>query len=221
MKPSINPGQLPKRHSAPKNPSSHPIVHAYRNYAPVYDLLFGAVLDPGRKALTRKVAKLNPFTLLEIGVGTGLTLARYPASSTITGIDLSEEMLVKARQRAMALPERRIALHAMDAEELTFPNGHFDCVTIPYVLSATPNPARLISEARRVCRRGGTIFILNHFSGSRFWWLLERAVRSLNHKIGFRSDFNYAEQILTHDWQIRSVASVNLLNLSKLVEIQN
>jgi phosphatidylethanolamine/phosphatidyl-N-methylethanolamine N-methyltransferase len=92
---------------------------------------------------------------------------------------------------------------------------------MPYVLSVTPNPARLVAEARRVCRKGGTIFVLNHFSGSRFWWLLERAVRPIASRIGFRSDFSFEEQILKYDWEIGEVSSVNLMGLSRLVEIRN
>jgi phosphatidylethanolamine/phosphatidyl-N-methylethanolamine N-methyltransferase len=78
-----------------------------------------------------------------------------------------------------------------------------------------------VAELRRVCRKGGTILILNHFSGSRFWWLLERAVRAVADKVGFRSDFGYDEHILCHDWAVESVRSVNLMGLSKLVVIRN
>jgi len=197
------------------------VVHTYRAYAPLYDCLFGAALEPGRQALTRAVSNLNPKRILEIGVGTGLTLRHYPVKASIFGIDLSEEMLSKARHRSMDLADRTIVLETMDAEALSFADEHFDCVTIPYVLSTTPNPQRLVAEARRVCQRGGTIFVLNHFSGSRIWWCLERALRALTSKIGFRSDFGFAEQILAYDWQVRSVTSVNLFGLSKLIEIRN
>jgi phosphatidylethanolamine/phosphatidyl-N-methylethanolamine N-methyltransferase len=109
----------------------------------------------------------------------------------------------------------------MDAEAMSFDDASFDVVTIPYVLSVTPNPEKLVAEARRVCRKGGTIFVLNHFSGSRFWWPLERAVRPVADKIGFRSDFSFGDQILRYDWEVRSVKSVNLMGLSRLVEIGN
>ena len=104
---------------------------------------------------------------------------------------------------------------------MDFADGAFDCVTLPYVLSVTPNPDRLIAETRRVCRKGGSIVILNHFSGSHFWWLLERIVRPMADRVGFRSDFSYDEQILARDWQVASVRSVNFLGLSKLVAIRN
>ena len=197
------------------------VVRTYRFYAPWYDRLFGAVLEPGRRAMLTAVATLAPVVILEVGVGTGLTMGRYPASAQFTGIDVSAEMLDIARGRAATMTERHIRLLGMDGEVMDFPDDAFDCVTIPYVLSVTPDPDRLVAEVRRVCRKGGTILVLNHFSGSRFWWLLERGVRSLAGKIGFRSDFDYAEQILKHDWEIVSVKKVNFLGLSKLVEIRN
>lgn len=197
------------------------VVSTYRFYAPLYDRLFGAVLEPGRQALAHAVSALRPVSILEVGVGTGLTLSQYPSSSAITGIDISTDMLEIARQRAEKMPGRDIRLFAMDAEAMDFPDGSFDCVAIPYVLSVTPNPERLIAEIRRVCRKDGTILILNHFSGSRVWWFLERAVRSLANKIGFRSDFCFDEQILRHNWDVQSVRKVNFMGLSKLVTIRN
>lgn len=197
------------------------VVDTYRFYAPLYDRLFGAVLEPGRRALTEAVCGIRPTSILEVGVGTGLTLERYPDSASVVGIDISKEMLEIARERAENLPGRSIHLAAMNAEAMDFPDGCFDCVAIPYVLSVTPNPERLVNEIRRVCRKNGTILVLNHFSGSRFWWFLESAVRPLSKRIGFRSDFCYDEQILKYDWEILSVRKVNLFGLSRLVTIRN
>ena len=197
------------------------VVRTYRAYAPFYDYVFGAVLAPGRRALTRLTLSIGPKSVLEVGVGTGLTLFDYPSTSRVVGIDLSEEMLEHARRRAASLPHRDITLRYMDAEKLDFPDDSFDCVTIPYVLSVTPHPERLVAEARRVCRKGGMIIILNHFSGSRFWWFLERVVRSLADRIGFRSDFTLQQNIFAHDWKVESVTPVNIFGLSRLVVIRN
>lgn len=197
------------------------VVNTYRLYAPLYDRTFGAVLGPGRKALTDAVNALKPSSILEVGVGTGLTLEHYPPEAAVVGIDLSDEMLGIARERAHRLGGRNIHLAAMNAEAMDFPDESFDCVAVPYVLSVTPHPEKLVAEIRRVCRKGGTILILNHFSGSRFWWFLERAVSSLANRIGFRSDFCYNEQILRYDWEVLSVTKVNMFELSRLVTIRN
>jgi phosphatidylethanolamine/phosphatidyl-N-methylethanolamine N-methyltransferase len=197
------------------------VINTYRFYAPLYDRLFGAIFEPGRQALAEAACSIRPRSLLEVGVGTGLTLSQYPADSEIIGIDVSTEMLEIARCRADQLPDRNIRLAVMNAEAMDFPDGYFDCVALPYVLSVTPNPERLVAEIRRVCRKGGTIVIVNHFSGSRFWWLMERSVRSLANRIGFRSDFGFDEQILRYDWEVQSVRNVNMFGLSKLVTIRN
>jgi phosphatidylethanolamine/phosphatidyl-N-methylethanolamine N-methyltransferase len=212
------------RESSGPPPSCAHVVDTYRRYAPIYDRVFGAVLEPGRRALARAASGLGNgslLSLLEIGVGTGLTLPLYSPSIRITAVDVSAPMLAKARERAAQLPTRDIRLSLMDGERLDFPDGAFDCVALPYVLSVTPDPARLVAEVRRVCRRGGTILVLNHFTGSNFWWLLERIARPMADRIGFRSDFDFEQQILRHDWSVQAVQEVNLLGLSKLVTIRN
>lgn len=207
--------------TGPGDISRDSVVRAYRRYAPVYDWLFGAVYEPGRRALGRAVCALAPGNLLEAGVGTGLVLPYYPASAAVTGIDLSEDMIGVARRRKVRLNGRRIDLRTMNAEAMEFPDAAFDCVTLPYVLSVTPDPERLCAEIRRVCRKGGTILILNHFSGSRRWRLVEQALRAAAQSIGFRADLSFEEQILGRDWRVRSVTAVNPGGLSRLVEIEN
>lgn len=197
------------------------IKKTYGLYAPVYDFVFGAILEPGRRALSKEVSSLRPGSVLEVGVGTGLLLGKYPASSKITGIDISDDMLNIARQRAKELSPMDIRLEMMNAEQLTFADNSFDCVVVPYVLSVTPNPEFLIQEIRRVCCTNGTIIILNHFSGSSAWYLLEKLFKNLAEKIGFRSEFSYESHILAHNWEVTKLKKVNLFGLSKLVVIRN
>lgn len=201
--------------------SQQNVISTYRFYAPIYDFLFGRVLEDGRRKMCRLVREIRPHELLEVGVGTGLTLGRYPPETNITGVDLSQEMLDKADGRV--LPERtgRLALLPMDAEALEFPDDSFDCVVVPYVLSVTPDPQRLVAEVRRVCKPEGHILIVNHFSGSGFWLFFEWLSSRLAARIGFRSTFHYADHIEQHDWQVLSVQAANLLGLSKVVHIRN
>ena len=197
------------------------VKKTYKFYAPIYDKLFGAILEPGRRALCNETHALQPGTILEIGVGTGLLLDNYPLKSHITGIDISDDMLNIAKKRAKKIGHARFHLEAMDAENLAFADNNFDCVVLPYVLSVTPNPEALISEARRVCKENGTIIIVNHFSGNGVWFLLEKLVKNLAEKIGFRSDFSYDTHILKHDWEISKLEKVNIFGLSRLIVIRN
>ncbi|HYE41644.1 MAG TPA: class I SAM-dependent methyltransferase, partial [Ramlibacter sp.] len=176
------------------------VITTYRYYAPIYDRLFGRVLEDGRRKMCRLVERLRPVDLLEVGVGTGLTLHRYPPETNITGVDLSREMLDKAAKRVLSPRAGRLELLRMDAEALEFPDNSFDCVAVPYVLSVTPDPDRLVAELRRVCKPDGHILIVNHFSGSGFWMFFEWLSSRLAARIGFRSTFHFSEHIERHEW---------------------
>lgn len=171
--------------------------------------------------MTRMVCGLCPSDILEVGVGTGLALAQYPATARITGIDVSNEMLAVAHKRLSPEDARRITLQTMDAEAMDFPDASFDCVTLPYVLSVTPHPDRLVAEVRRVCKPGGHIVIVNHFSGQSSWRTLEALAKPLSKWLGFRSDFSLERHVLCHPWEVVSVAPTNMFALSRLIYIKN
>jgi len=196
------------------------VVRAYSWYAPVYNLLFGRVLQAGRMELAKLLADNYPPRLLEIGVGTGLALPHYPAISHTCGVDISLDML----DRAQALVKRKtlenVDLICADAEQLPFPDTSFDCVTLPYVLSVTPNPQRLLAEVRRVCVPMGRILVLNHFEGAGVWKAAEWLSAPLTDCVGFRSTMPM-EVLDSPLWQVVNVRIVNLLGLSKLVDIRN
>lgn len=202
-------------------PSQAHVVSAYKRLAPIYDWLFGRVFEQGRAAMEKQVRTLRPTSLLEIGVGTGLALRHYPDSTIVHGIDVCPQMLERARQNARNLPTRSIDLRLMDAEALEYPDGAFDCVTIPYVLSVTADPARLIREARRVCKPDGTILILNHFSEGGIWQRLEWLADAIGNAAGFRAKFDYREVIAPHDWRVTRNERVNPLGLSRFLVIEN
>ena len=194
------------------------VIRAYRRYAPVYDSLFGKILHQGRLEMASLVC-LEPCTrLLEVGVGTGLALPHYPKDAAVWGIDVSPEMLAKAHA---AVPEgRRVSLEIMDAESMAYPDASFDCVTAPYVLSVTPDPAKMLSEMKRVCRPGGRIIVLNHFRDAGVWSFLERLVASHASWFGFRTTLSQDVFDLP-GLRIESISKVNLFGLSRLVVIRN
>jgi phosphatidylethanolamine/phosphatidyl-N-methylethanolamine N-methyltransferase len=170
---------------------------AYRRYARIYDVVFGAVLQPGRRAVLEAL-KLRPGDrVLEVGVGTGISLPLYPRDVRITGIDVSREMLEKARGRvARARLSNVEALLEMDAESMAFPDASFDKVVAMYVVSVVPRPAKLLEELHRVCRPDGEIFIVNHFqSENPIMGRLERALAGFSSQIGFNPDIDLRELV--------------------------
>ena len=214
---------MKSRAATDSGPSFIDVVRAYHRVAPVYDRVFGWIYEHGRRELVRTASLVvNGPSLLEIGVGTGLTLPLYPKDYAITGVDICPDMLARAQRRVeRQLPGREIRLQLMDGEKLDFADGSFDCVVLAYVLSVTPHPDQLVAEARRVCRKDGIIFVLNHFNGSRVWWLLELMVRPLAKFVGFRSDFSLDEHVMRHDWKVQAIQVVNLFGLSRLVTVRN
>jgi phosphatidylethanolamine/phosphatidyl-N-methylethanolamine N-methyltransferase len=163
---------------------------SYRRWAPVYDATFGAITGVGRR---RAVEHINRRTgsVLEVGVGTGLSLPSYRPHLRVTGVDYSAEMLAKARERVMDQGLDHVAsLREMDARMLDFPDNSFDTVVAMYLVSVVPEPERVVAEMARVCRPGGEVVILNHFARDEGTVArLERALAPFADKIGWHSDF--------------------------------
>ena len=183
---------------------------AYRRYAAVYDAVFGPVLQPGRKAVMQALGLRPGDRVLEVGVGTGLSLPLYPRDVKITGIDLSREMLEKARRRV----ERRHlpnieALLEMDAESMTFPDASFDKIVAMYVLPVVENPQKLLQELHRVCRPDGDIFIVNHVrSDNRLIAAFEKGLARFSDTIGFRADFELRDMVSSAD-EVTELSRIN------------
>lgn len=141
------------------------IVAAYARWAPVYDAVFGVITN---SAINKTVAVMNglpPGRILEIGVGTGLALPRYKAGHRISGIDLSTDMLERAKKR---VADQKIAgvesLQEMDAEHLAFDDQSFDVAVAMFLITVVPDPLKVLAEAVRVTKPGGRIILANHFS---------------------------------------------------------
>ena len=199
------------------------VLAAYRRHAPYYDAVFGVLLGPGRQRTVKIANRLPGPRVLEVGVGTGLSLPRYRRDLRITGIDLSPEMLDIARRRVRS---RRLAHVAaileMDAEDLRFADNSFDLVVAMYVASVVPNPERLISEIQRVCRPNGDILIANHFAepnGLR--GKVERGLAPLSKKLGWRPDFPIDSVLSAGSLEVVDVHRVAPLGLFTILQCRN
>lgn len=140
------------------------VLKAYARWAPVYDFAFGPVAAFGRKRAI-DIINQRQGKLLEVGVGTGVALPCYEPHLTITGIDLSPDMLRKARSRVRSHKLKNVAgIYEMDASELRFDDGSFDTVVAMYVMTVVPDPVKVMAELERVCAPGGEVIIVNHFA---------------------------------------------------------
>lgn len=164
------------------------VEQAYDRWAPIYDLVFGGVFEKGRQAAISATNKMGG-RVLEVGVGTGISLPLYAPNVRVFGTDISEAMLAKAKRRVAEQRLKNIeGLAVMDAEHLEFPDNSFDVVMAQYVVTAVPNPEAALDEFARVLRPGGELIILTRVSadgGMRR--VIEQALQPVVRRLGFRT----------------------------------
>ncbi|HKJ08205.1 MAG TPA: class I SAM-dependent methyltransferase [Gammaproteobacteria bacterium] len=203
------------------NPAS--IKSAYKRYAPVYDALFGAIFHPARETIVQALDPRPGQRILEVGVGTGLSLSLYPEHARVTGIDLCKEMLDKARTRVREQNLDQVeALLEMDAEDMQFPDSSFDKVVAMYVVSVAANPLKLVDEMRRVCKPGGDIFIVNHFrSNSPVMGTLEGILSPMSKLAGFRTNMELEAFLEATGLEVVEVSKTNVFGYWKMLRCRN
>lgn len=166
------------------------VTSSYRRWAPVYDHTFGAFTRIGRRRVVDHINSRGG-SVLEVGVGTGLSLPNYGDTVQVTGIDFSAEMLAKAQDKVDRLGLTSVvALRQMDARHLDFPDASFDVVVAMHLVSVVPDPEQVVAEMARVCKPGGEVVILNHFlheDGALA--ALGRRFAPLADTLGWHSDF--------------------------------
>ena len=174
------------------------VASAYARWAPIYDLVFGPVFRQGRSAAIEAADDIGG-RILEVGVGTGISLPGYSPRSILYGIDISEPMLAKARERVRAHGLDNIEmLEVMDAGALRFPDNSFNVVVAQYVVTACPEPERALDEFARVVKRGGEIVITTRVSADHgLRGAIEQSLMPVTSRLGFRTEFPFARYT---DW---------------------
>ena len=169
------------------------ITKAYARWAPVYDLVFGAVFERGRRASIAAAERIGG-RILEVGVGTGISLPDYASSNRLVGVDISEPMLRKARERVVEQCLHNVeGLAVMDAERLAFPDASFDVVVAQYVITTVPDPEATLDEFARVLKPGGEIVLVNHIGAETgLRRAFERWFAPVARRLGWRPEFPWA-----------------------------
>jgi ubiquinone/menaquinone biosynthesis C-methylase UbiE len=136
-------------------------ARVYDRIASIYDLMEAPMEWMGGRSRRKRVIAGARGDVLEIGVGTGANLEHYPEDVALTGIDISEKMLDRARERAASLG-RETRLELADVELLPYPDDAFDTVTATCVFCSVDNPVQGLREVRRVVRPDGEVRLLEH-----------------------------------------------------------
>ncbi|MDE8344935.1 MAG: class I SAM-dependent methyltransferase [Acidocella sp.] len=210
--------------AGPRAPMDADAVRAaYRRWARTYDNWFGIASRHARLAAVGAVNNAPGEQVLEVGVGTGLALPLDNQAKRVTGIDLSAEMLVKARARSLGLGLHNIdGLLEMDAQATSFATAKFDIAVAMFVASVVPDPRALVAELRRVVRPGGVILLVNHFAQDRgpVWWV-ERALAPASSLLGWHPDFRLGHMFTPDDLKTATIKKMRPFGLFRLVTLRN
>lgn len=199
------------------------VQKVYNNYAIFYDLVFKKIFEPGRAAAIRDLQLRPGDKVLEVGVGTGLSFPFFPPYCNVIGIDLSEEMLRRAYKKIKVQRLSHIVIERMDAAKMAFADDTFDAVFAAYLITAVPDPWGVLSEIKRVCKKGGSIVMVNHFkSDNRLISSIEATISPFCSKhLGFRTDLGIS--LLLNDRELKLIdrRRTSPISLWEIAEFRN
>ena len=194
----------------------------YRIYSRFYDAFFGPFFYQGQRLAVKMMDVQPKDRVLEVGVGTGALLPFYPRHANLVGIDLSQDMLARAETARARLGLHRAKMIVMDAMNLRFPDASFDKVMAAYVVSVVPDPVRMVAEMKRVCKKGGELYFINHFkSDGRILGAVESVISPICEKIGFSSSLDLYDLLAQTRLKPVLERRVNLLKLWRIVKCVN
>src|SRR5258706_10590450 len=191
----------------------------YRLFAPLYDVVFGASLQHGRR-LAIKALDCHPGErILEVCVGSGLSLPLYPDGVRLTRVDISHEMLAKAAQRVVQLGLKHAeALLQMDAEHMSFPDASFDKAIVLFGMAGLPDPVRAMNEIERVCRPGARIVVANHFQSRRpLLRVCDALLSPVFRLLRYRADLDMQSFVAATGLDVIEVLPANLFGYSTVL----
>ena len=200
------------------------IIKSYKRVSGFYDYTFGQIFRPGQKKLVSMMECTSTDKVLEIGIGTGTSYKYYPMETEVTGIDISPDMLEKAKKniRKHNLQNKNVIM--MNGEQLEFEDNSFDKVVGMYVVSVTQNPNQLIKEMKRVCKPNGDIYLVNHFSfetDSKLMKILEKGLMPVSKYLGWRPYFPFSEFNAYAKLNVKSISKVNMFDYWGIIHAIN
>ncbi|MGH7794036.1 MAG: class I SAM-dependent methyltransferase [Candidatus Binatia bacterium] len=186
----------------------------YSEFAPLYDKIFGKIFYNRLEQVIENLGIPPGATVLEVGAGTGTSFPAYPSHCEITGVDLAPDMLARARQKIQENSWSHFKVMEMNALDLKFPDNTFDYVMAFHVVTVVPDPVRMIAEAKRVCKPGGRIVIVNHFtSDRRLLGSLTQALDPMTRWLGWRTDLKLKPFIKTTGLKVETIYKLNKASL--------
>ena len=188
---------------------------AYKIYAPVYDRVFAPSFAEGHTRMVEALDAQPGERVLEVGVGTGISLRHYVAGVRVDALDFSAAMLKKAQKRLdKDGVAAEVTLHQMDAHKLEFADDIFDHAVVAHAIAVVAEPEVVLREMMRVTRPGGRLVVVNHYKEEP--GRLSRAWDPLRRRMGLGKHFDLLELLQECGLQVVSDDIVNRIK-SRLI----
>jgi phosphatidylethanolamine/phosphatidyl-N-methylethanolamine N-methyltransferase len=186
----------------------------YSEFAPLYDRVFGKMFYSRLERVIEDSHIPRGANVLEVGAGTGTSFPAYPTHCQVTGIDLAPDMLTRARQKIAENGWTHIKVLEMNALALNFPDNSFDFVMAFHVVTVVPDPVAMINEVQRVCKPGGKIVIVNHFTSDvPVLGSVTRSLDPLTRWLGWRTDLKLKAFIETTNLTVERIYKISKASL--------
>jgi phosphatidylethanolamine/phosphatidyl-N-methylethanolamine N-methyltransferase len=200
----------------------HSTRKIYNLQAHFYDEIAGGLIRRRQKDAIGRMQLKPGDRILDIRIGTGVSLETYPPECRVVGIDISEGMLQKAQDRINERNLSKASLAIADAMFMPFKENTFDHILVSHVVTVVSDPVCLLNHIKRVGKPGCRIVIINHFqSGFRLMAWFEKVFSPFFTKLGWRSDLNLHELLQEVDMEIDFRYKVRYIDLWDIVFLRN
>jgi phosphatidylethanolamine/phosphatidyl-N-methylethanolamine N-methyltransferase len=198
------------------------IMGIYSIYSRFYDSFFGSIFHPGRQ-ITNELMDVQPGEkILEVGIGTGISLPLYPKEAEVVGIDISQNMIKQAEEKKQRLDLSNVRLCIMDASKMAFKDDYFDKVIAAHSITVIPEPVKTLREMKRVCKRNAEFFFLNYTgSNNKLIAIFEKAISPIRNKLGLGKAVDLEELLYSTDFKIVFRKGVNILKWCQIIKSKN
>ena len=190
----------------------------YSDFARYYDSVFGRVFIDREHEIIGDLNLRPDQNVLEVGVGTGISLDAYPAYTHVIAIDPSADMLKIAERKIAEQGLTHVEVRQGDALNLEFPDNTFDFVTSFHVMTVVPDPVRMMAEMIRVCKVGGRIVVETHFqSDNPIVALLNNLVNPITRLIGWTTRVRKSDVLRGHKIELEHNARTSQFSVHTLI----
>ena len=186
----------------------------YSEFAPLYDKIFGKIFYSRLRYVIGDLHIPRGARVLEVGAGTGTSFPAYPLHCEVIGIDLAPDMLARAQGKIRENGWTHLKVLKMDALHLDFPDDSFDYVMAFHVVTVVPDPVRMIEEAKRVCRPGGRIVVVNHFTSDfPLLGFLTETLDPMTRRLGWRTNLRLRPFIEATELEVEKAYKLSKFSL--------